>query len=69
MTDEKDEAFKQKLEDKEAEAEASRLDVEVDGDKVTIGTRNPGKAWEKGATRDWEPPVPEKDQPKSPGVV
>ena len=27
------------------------------------------RGWEKGATRDWEPPKPEKDQPKSPGVL
>lgn len=66
----KDEAFKQSPEDKEAEADASTLDIEKRPDgTVVIGTRNPGKAWDKNATREWEPPVPDPDQPKSPGVV
>ena len=67
---EKDEAFKQSEADKEAEAEASTLDVEHKPDgTVVIGTRNPGKAWDHNATREWEPPVPDPNQPKSPGVV
>lgn len=67
---EKDEAFKQSEQDKADEAEASKLDVEQGPDgTVVIGTRDPKKAWEKGSTRTWEPPVPDPNQPKSPGVL
>lgn len=63
-------AFKQSEKDKKDEAEASTLDVEQKPDgTVVIGTRNPGNAWDSNASRTWEPPKPDKDQPRSPGVA